>query len=233
MWYDMHIPWISHSTIVIVLTCISTCMHLSHLLGVACDCCEYPEWAKSLESFQTIQRVPGESARLILLRFCTYLGFTYVRTYIQRWFMSTTHHNIRTYSHVQNHYRLILPSCCCTYIRTHYVHMYVHTYVCRCMPCPLLFLQDYRLVVVGHSLGGGVAAILSVLIKMHEKEVAPRLKSFGYSTPGCVFRWASECSSKRLWQCTCYIIIIIQYMQVQYYWVIFMLGYKCWGSLFV
>lgn len=77
------------------------------------------------------------------------------------------------------------------------------------MPHPLFFSQDYRLVVVGHSLGGGVAAILSVLIKMHEKAVAPRLKSFGYSTPGCVFRSAAD------------------YGTVMCYRVIFMSGYKC------
>ena len=68
--------------------------------------------------------------------------------------------------------------------------MYTCTHVCMQVYAMFttFFLQDYRLVVVGHSLGGGVAAILSVLIKMHEKAVAPRLKSFGYSTPGCVFR---------------------------------------------
>ena len=35
------------------------------------------------------------------------------------------HHNIRTYSRIQNHYRPIVPSCCCTYIHTH-----VRTHVC-------------------------------------------------------------------------------------------------------
>jgi hypothetical protein len=49
---------------------------------------------------------------------------------------------------------------------------------------------DYRLVVVGHSLGGAVASILAVLIKFHLKKYAHRLKCFSYSSPGSVFSYS-------------------------------------------
>ena len=44
--------------------------------------------------------------------------------------------------------------------------------------------QHYRLVIVGHSLGAGVASILAVLLK----DYFPDLVCYAYSPPGCVFR---------------------------------------------
>ena len=43
--------------------------------------------------------------------------------------------------------------------------------------------SGYRLVVIGESLGAGVAAILSLLLK----PAFPELKGYGMSTPGCIF----------------------------------------------
>ena len=47
--------------------------------------------------------------------------------------------------------------------------------------CP----QEYRLVVVGHSLGAGAAGVLSVLLR----EDYPGLVCYTYSPVGCVFNF--------------------------------------------
>lgn len=47
-----------------------------------------------------------------------------------------------------------------------------------------IFFQHYRLVIVGHSLGGGVASILAILLE----EYFPDLICYAYSPPGCIFR---------------------------------------------
>ena len=43
---------------------------------------------------------------------------------------------------------------------------------------------EKQLVIVGHSLGGGIASVLALLLK----PLYPGLKCFAYSPPGCVFR---------------------------------------------
>lgn len=46
--------------------------------------------------------------------------------------------------------------------------------------------EDYQLVVAGHSLGAGVASILSLLFKLENKY--PTMACYAYSPPGCLFR---------------------------------------------
>lgn len=48
-----------------------------------------------------------------------------------------------------------------------------------------MFLQNYKLIITGHSLGAGVAAILAVLLK----PAYPYLHCYAYSPPGCIFRY--------------------------------------------
>lgn len=48
----------------------------------------------------------------------------------------------------------------------------------------LLVLQDYRLVIVGHSLGAAVASLLAIILKPKY----PKLHCFAYSPPGCVIK---------------------------------------------
>jgi sn1-specific diacylglycerol lipase len=45
--------------------------------------------------------------------------------------------------------------------------------------------RHYRLVVTGHSLGAGVASVLSVILKRDY----PDLVCYAFSPPGCIFRW--------------------------------------------
>ena len=71
--------------------------------------------------------------------------------------------------------RLLSPTPTLTHTHTH-----THTHI----PI-LLWLQDYKLVVTGHSLGAGAASILSVLLK----PAYPHLRCFAYSPPGCIFRY--------------------------------------------
>jgi len=52
---------------------------------------------------------------------------------------------------------------------------------------------DYELVLVGHSLGAGVAAILAVLLRREH----PTLHCYAYSPPGCLMRYHS--TSSRQW----------------------------------
>lgn len=46
--------------------------------------------------------------------------------------------------------------------------------------------EDYQLVVVGHSLGAGVASVLALLFKLENKYRA--MACYAYSPPGCLFR---------------------------------------------
>ena len=48
----------------------------------------------------------------------------------------------------------------------------------------------YQLVVVGHSLGAGVASVLAFLL--HQlKDYKDRVVCYAFSPPGCIFRFAS------------------------------------------
>ena len=60
-------------------------------------------------------------------------------------------------------------------------------------------LQHYRLVIVGHSLGAGVASILAILLK----DYFPDLICYAYSPPGCVFRYAPPTTSLSLLRHEC------------------------------
>ena len=44
--------------------------------------------------------------------------------------------------------------------------------------------KKYRLIITGHSLGGGVASVLSILLK----PFYPDLFCYAFSPPGCIFR---------------------------------------------
>jgi len=50
-------------------------------------------------------------------------------------------------------------------------------------------LDPFNIVIVGHSLGGGTAAILAILLR----EEHPTLKCYAYSPPGGLLRSASNC----------------------------------------
>lgn len=45
--------------------------------------------------------------------------------------------------------------------------------------------RNYRLVVTGHSLGAGVASVLSIILKRDY----PHLVCYAFSPPGCIFRY--------------------------------------------
>ena len=51
--------------------------------------------------------------------------------------------------------------------------------------------KDYDLVVTGHSLGAGVASVLSVILKRDY----PNLKCYAFSPPGCIFRYITYSGS--------------------------------------
>ena len=50
-------------------------------------------------------------------------------------------------------------------------------------------LQNYRIVLTGHSLGAGVASVLAVLFKDKHPDVSKDLIAYTFSTPGAVFRY--------------------------------------------
>ena len=77
------------------------------------------------------------------------------------------------------------------------VHSVTHAYECN-VSCvwqgrpevkhraSLSLLQEYQLIVSGHSLGAGVASVLALLLRKH----FPDLHCYAFSPPGCVFRSA-------------------------------------------
>ena len=70
---------------------------------------------------------------------------------------------------------------------------------CDCMPLACSCVQEYRsIIVVGHSLGGGVASIIALLLKTYFSDHIKRcnVQCFAFSPPGCVFRYV--CSSQQL-----------------------------------
>ena len=54
--------------------------------------------------------------------------------------------------------------------------------------------RDYRLVVTGHSLGAGVASVLSVILKKDY----PNLVCYAFSPPGCIFRCVGVSETEHL-----------------------------------
>lgn len=50
---------------------------------------------------------------------------------------------------------------------------------------------DYRVVTVGHSLAGGVAALVAILLR-HEY---PGIHCYAYSPPGCLIRFDLDIAS--------------------------------------
>ena len=62
-----------------------------------------------------------------------------------------------------------------------------------CTVCNILYdvEQHYRLVIVGHSLGAGAAAILAIILKPKY----PKLQCFAYAPPGCVVKYVALCCS--------------------------------------
>ena len=74
---------------------------------------------------------------------------------------------------------------------------------CDCMPLACSCVQEYRsIIVVGHSLGGGVASIIALLLKTYFSDHIKRcnVQCFAFSPPGCVFRYV--CLSQQLYVCT-------------------------------
>ena len=72
-----------------------------------------------------------------------------------------------------------------------------------CMPLACSCVQEYRsIIVVGHSLGGGVASIIALLLKTYFSDHIKRcnVQCFAFSPPGCVFRYV--CLSQQLYVCT-------------------------------
>ena len=63
------------------------------------------------------------------------------------------------------------------------------------MTVPLLrdlHRKGYTLRIVGHSLGGAVAALLTVLIRSYHQDLYPSLKCYAYSCPNCLDRRTAE-----------------------------------------
>ena len=50
-------------------------------------------------------------------------------------------------------------------------------------------LQDYNLVLTGHSLGAGAASTLALLLKQDSKYSKVHLKCYAFSPPGALFRY--------------------------------------------
>lgn len=48
-----------------------------------------------------------------------------------------------------------------------------------------LHVQGYRLVIVGHSLGAGVASVLTILLRKQFPDVI----CYAFSPPGCTLRY--------------------------------------------
>ena len=51
-------------------------------------------------------------------------------------------------------------------------------------------MQEYRIVLTGHSLGAGVASVLAVLFKDKHPEWSENLEAFNFATPP-VFRYVT------------------------------------------
>ena len=68
----------------------------------------------------------------------------------------------------------------------HHIHCYFYVYY-------VLFIQQAKVVVVGHSLGAGTAVVLSLLMKPQY----PSTMCYAFGTPGSVLdaNTAEECSS--------------------------------------
>ena len=49
-------------------------------------------------------------------------------------------------------------------------------------------MQEYRIVLTGHSLGAGVASVLAVMFKDQHPEWSENLEAFNFATPP-VFRY--------------------------------------------
>ena len=74
--------------------------------------------------------------------------------------------------------------------------------VCDCMPLACSCVQDYpSIMVVGHSLGGGVASIIALLLRTYfsDHTRGRNVQCFAFSPPGCVFRYV--CLSQHLYVC--------------------------------
>jgi hypothetical protein len=55
-----------------------------------------------------------------------------------------------------------------------------------------LHQQGYAIRIVGHSLGGAVAALLAVLIRSYHHSIFPSLRCYAYSCPNCMDRATAE-----------------------------------------
>ena len=91
----------------------------------------------------------------------------------------------------------------------------------------LIFLcseQDYKLRLVGHSLGGASAALLAIMLRKKSKEelgFSPDIISaVGFGTPPCISKEAAE-------SCASYVSTVV--LQVR---VIFLLGYNVFKSYY-
>lgn len=74
------------------------------------------------------------------------------------------------------------------------VHVHITCHMCLwlgrlAVSCDLLsIVQGFQLVVTGHSLGAGVASILSLLIKQKMKYSDEMMQCYAFSPPGALFR---------------------------------------------
>ena len=64
---------------------------------------------------------------------------------------------------------------------TNIMYVLLLHFVCDC----ITHLQDYQLIVSGHSLGAGVASVLALLLR----KSYPDLHCYALSPPGCVFKY--------------------------------------------
>ena len=84
---------------------------------------------------------------------------------------------------------------------------------CDCMPLACSCVQDYpSIMVVGHSLGGGVASIIALLLRTYFSEHirGRNVQCFAFSPPGCVFRYV------RVFKST-FVCVYIQYVYICVY----------------